>query len=60
MRRRQLKALCRRLGQLQQMKLMARELLIKLGEAKGRYRAAWRLRAGVRILVKNTQTHNSA
>jgi transposase len=43
MRRRQLKALCRRLGQLQQMKLTARELLIKLGEAKGRYRAAWRL-----------------
>jgi len=43
MRRRQLKALWRRLGQLQQMKLTARELLIKLGEAKGRYRAAWRL-----------------
>src|SRR6202790_3238448 len=43
MRRRQLKALWRRLGQLQQMKLTARELLIKLGEAKGRYRAGWRL-----------------
>jgi len=43
MRRRQLKALWRRLGQLQQMKLTARELLIKLGEAKARYRAAWRL-----------------
>ena len=43
MRRRQLKALCKRLGQLQQMKLKARELLIKLGEAKGRYRTAWRL-----------------
>jgi transposase len=43
MRRRQLKALWRRLGQLQQMKLTARELLLKLGEAKGRYRAAWRL-----------------
>ena len=43
MRRRQLKALGRRLGQLQQMKLTARELLLKLGEAKGRYRAAWRL-----------------
>src|SRR6202030_198645 len=38
-----LKALWRRLGQLQQMKLSARELLLKLGEAKGRYRAAWRL-----------------
>jgi hypothetical protein len=25
------------------MKLKARELLLKLGEAKGRYRAAWRL-----------------
>jgi transposase len=43
MRRRQLKGLWRRLGQLQQMKLTARELLLKLGEAKGRYRAAWRL-----------------
>jgi transposase len=43
MRRRQLKALWKRLGQLQQMKLKARELLLKLGEAKGRYRAAWRL-----------------
>ena len=42
-RRRQLKALWKRLGQLQQMKLKARELLLKLGEAKGRYRAAWRL-----------------
>jgi len=43
MRRRQLKALWKRLGQLQQMKLTARELLLRLGEAKGRYRAAWRL-----------------
>jgi hypothetical protein len=43
MRRRQLKALWKRLGQLQQMKLKARELLLELGEAKGRYRAAWRL-----------------
>jgi transposase len=42
MRRRQLKALWRRLGQLLRMKLTARELLLKLGEAKGRYRAAWR------------------
>src|SRR5580700_8640681 len=37
MRRRQLKALWKRLGQLQQMKLKARELLLKLGEAKGSY-----------------------
>jgi len=36
MRRRQLKALWKRLNQLQQMKLKARELLLKLGEAKGR------------------------
>ena len=42
MRRRQLKALWKRLSQLQQMKLKARELLLKLGEARGRYRAAWR------------------
>jgi len=43
MRRRQLKALCRRLGQLQKMTLHSRALLLKLGEARGRYRAAWRL-----------------
>jgi transposase len=43
MRRRQLKALCKRLGQLRQMTLTARDLLLKLGEARGRYRLAWRL-----------------
>jgi transposase len=44
MRRRQLKALLQRLQELQQMTLKdMRQLLIKLGEAKGRYRAAWRL-----------------
>jgi transposase len=43
MRRRQLKALWKRLGQLQQMKLTARNVLLKLGEAKGRYPTAWRL-----------------
>ncbi len=44
MRLRQLKALVKRLKQLQQMKLNdTRQLLLKLGEAKGRYRAAWRL-----------------
>jgi len=42
-RRRQLKALCKRLGQLRQMTLSARHLLLKLGEARGRFRAAWRL-----------------
>jgi hypothetical protein len=44
MRRRQLKRLFKRLKQLQQMKFNdTRQLLLKLGEAKGRYRAAWRL-----------------
>ncbi|MDQ3621520.1 MAG: IS1634 family transposase [Verrucomicrobiota bacterium] len=43
MRRRQLKALWKRLGQLQEQHWSARELLLKLGEARGRYRAAWRL-----------------
>src|SRR6202049_509134 len=43
MRRRQLKALWKRLVPLQQMKLKTRELLLKLGEAKGSYRTAWRL-----------------
>jgi transposase len=44
MRRRKLKALVKRLQQLQQMKFNdTRQLLLKLGEAKGRYRAAWRL-----------------
>jgi transposase len=44
MRRRQLKALVKRLQQLQRMTFPdARPLLLKLGEAKGRYRAAWRL-----------------
>jgi transposase len=43
MRRRQLHALCQRLRQLQQMTLSPRQLLLKLGEARGRYRAAWRL-----------------
>lgn len=43
MRRRQLKGLWKRLKQLQGRKLTARTLLLKLGEAKGRYRVAWRL-----------------
>jgi len=44
MRRRQLEGLVKRLKQLQPMKFKdTRQLLIKLGEAKGRYRAAWRL-----------------
>ena len=43
MRRRQLKALWKRLNQLQKMKLKTRELLLKLGEARARYRTGWRL-----------------
>jgi hypothetical protein len=44
MRQRQLKGLVKRLKQLQPMKFNdTRPLLLKLGEAKGRYRAAWRL-----------------
>jgi len=44
MRRRQLRALLKRLKELQQMKLSSTQnLLLKLGAAKGQYRAAWRL-----------------
>lgn len=44
MRRRQLKALLKRLQQLQAMKLSSTQtLLLKLGAAKGQYPAAWRL-----------------
>jgi transposase len=42
-RQRALKALCKRLLALQKMELTARDLLLKLGEARGKYRAAWRL-----------------
>ena len=43
MRRRALKRLVSRLQELQTMKLTRTQLLMKLGEAKARYRAAWRL-----------------
>ena len=44
MRQRQLRALVKRLKQIQQMKFTStRPMLLKLGEARGRYRAAWRL-----------------
>lgn len=43
MRKRQLKALWKRLKQLHEMELSNRDLLLKLGEARGKYRAAWRL-----------------
>jgi len=45
MRRRALKRLVSRLHELQTMKLTRTQLLMKLGEAKARYRAAWRLLA---------------
>jgi transposase len=45
MRRRQLQALCKRLRKLHQMTLSPRQLLLKLGELRGRYRSAWRLLA---------------
>jgi len=43
MRTRSLKGLVKRLKRLQTMKLQRTQLLMKLGEAKARYRAAWRL-----------------
>ena len=43
MRLRQLRGLLRRLRELSEMALPARELLLKLGEARERYRTAWRL-----------------
>ena len=43
MRLRQLRGLLRRLGELSERTLCARELLLKLGEARERYRSAWRL-----------------
>jgi transposase len=43
MRMRQLKGLVKRLKELQTMQLKRTALLIKLGEAKARYRTAWRL-----------------
>lgn len=43
MRKRALKRLVKRLKELQTMKLSHTQLLIKMGEAKARYRPAWRL-----------------
>jgi transposase len=43
MRQNQLKGLWKRLRQLHGQELTARDLLLKLGEARGKYRAAWRL-----------------
>lgn len=43
MRQRQLRALIKRLKELEQRELSEKQLLLKLGEAKGKYPAAWRL-----------------
>lgn len=58
MRRRQLKRLVTRLKQLRQMQFKdTRQLLLKLGEAKGRYRAAWRL---IDVVLPQAQASNPA
>ena len=46
MRRRQLKRLWRRLGQLAAMRLKREDLLMKLGAARAKAPGAWRLRFG--------------
>jgi transposase len=57
MRRRQLRALIKRLKELRQMKLTSvQTLLLKLGAAKGKYRAAWRL---VDIVLPESKTHSA-
>ena len=57
MRRRQLRALIKRLKELQQMKLTSNQtLLLKLGAAKGKYRAAWRL---IDIVMPESKTHSA-
>ncbi len=58
MRRRKLKTLVKRLKQLQQMKFNdTRQLLLKLGEAKGRYRAAWRL---IEVVLPQAEASDAA
>jgi transposase len=55
MRRRQLRALIKRLKELQQMKFNSSQmLLLKLGAAKGKYRSAWRL---MDIVLPESKTH---
>ncbi len=55
MRQRQLRALLKRLKELHGMKLTSNQaLLLKLGAAKGKYRAAWRL---IDIIVPEARTH---
>jgi transposase len=55
MRQRQLRALIKRLKELREMKFNSSQtLLLKLGAAKGKYRAAWRL---VDITLPESKTH---
>jgi len=55
MRRRQLRALLKRLKELNEMKFNSSQtLLLKLGAAKGKYRAAWRL---IDITLPESKTH---
>ena len=57
MRRRQLRALITRLKELQQMKLTSPQaLLLKLGAAKGKFRAAWRL---IDIVMPESKTRSA-
>jgi len=56
MRRRQLKGLVKRLKELQAMELSRDELLMKLGGAKSRFPAAWRL---VKLQVQDESSHGA-
>lgn len=57
MRHRQLRALLKRLMELQAMKFnSSQSLLLKLGAAKGKYRAAWRL---IDITLPEAKTHSA-
>lgn len=57
MRRRQLRALLKRLKELHEMKFSSTQtLLLKLGAAKGKYRAAWRL---IDIALPESKTHRA-
>jgi transposase len=57
MRQRQLRALIKRLKELQEMKFNSSQtLLLKLGAAKGKYRAAWRL---IDVALPESKTHSA-
>lgn len=59
MRLRQLRGLLKRLRELSQMTLCTRELLLKLGEARERYRQAWRL-MDIELPEENTAQQRKA